>query len=102
MNIESNIMEIVKEVKAEMKRCGFWKINMPAWVTDYEKKEISSQQDFADWLQFVYLPNISVQTESIHPTATRRYVALQAKKFLSEDVKKGRLLQLLIELDSLL
>jgi len=92
----------VSELRDELKRSGLWKKNMPEWVTDYEKKEIDSHHDFAEWLQFVYIPNILEQTEIISTHDSKKYVALQAKKFFSEDVQKGKLLQLLIELDSLL
>jgi uncharacterized protein YqcC (DUF446 family) len=102
MSAETVLKEKVNEVRGELKRCGLWKKDIPGWVTDFEKKEISSHQDFADWLQFVYIPNILEQTELATQVASRSYVALQAKKFFSTDVQKGKLLQLLIELDSLL
>lgn len=96
------LKEKVSELRDELKRSGLWKKNMPEWVTDYEKKEIDSHHDFAEWLQFVYIPNILEQPEIISTLDSKKYVALQAKKFFSEDVQKGKLLQLLIELDSLL
>jgi uncharacterized protein YqcC (DUF446 family) len=96
------LKEKVSELRDELKRSGLWKKNMPEWVTDYEKKEIDSHHDFAEWLQFVYIPNILEQTEITSTLDSKKYVALQAKKFFSEDVQKGKLLQLLIELDSLL
>src|SRR5215204_205035 len=101
MNGEKELNEKIREVKEELKRNGLSKKDMPLWVTDYEKKEIGNHQDFADWLQFVFLPNILEQPERT-TIVHRSYVALQAKKFFSEDVQKGKLLQLLIELDSLL
>lgn len=88
--------EKINEVREELKRHGFWKKNIPAWVIDYEKKEISNHQDFTEWLQFVYLPNM-LEQKTVHGIP----VALQAKKYFSEDMRKGKLLQLLIELDSL-
>ena len=96
------LKEKVSELREELKRSGLWKKNMPGWVTDYENKEIDSHHDFAEWLQFVYIPNILEQTEIVAMHDSKKYVALQAKKFFSEDVQKGKLLQLLIELDSLL
>lgn len=80
-----------------MKQLHLWKMEIPGWVTDYEKKSISSQQDFTGWLQFVFLPNCLLEAKSDH----NRYIVLQAKRFFGNDVKKGRLLQLLIELDAL-
>lgn len=96
------LKEKVSELRDELKRSGLWKKNMPEWVTDYEKEEIDNHHDFAEWLQFVYIPNILEQTEIATTFVAKKYVALQAKKFFSEDVQKGRLLQLLVEIDSLL
>jgi uncharacterized protein YqcC (DUF446 family) len=98
----SVLKEKVNQVKYELQVSGLWKKNMPEWVTDFEKKEILSHQDFADWLQFVYLPNILELSQSPAVTIIKRYVALQARKFFEYDLQKGKLLQLLIELDSLL
>lgn len=87
--------EKVKEIISEMKDLQLWKTETPAWVMDYEKKSISSQQDFTGWLQFVFLPNCLLEVKS------DRYIVLQAKQSLAHDVQKGKLLQLLIELDAL-
>src|SRR5215204_3759133 len=100
MTGDNELKEKIKEVREELKHSGLVRKSMPEWVMDYEKKDISSHQDFADWLQFVYLPNILEQSKDPQTSFHRTYVALQAKKFFSEDVRKGKLLQLLIELDS--
>lgn len=96
------LKEKLSELREELIRSGLWRKNMPEWVTDYEKKEIHSHHDFAEWLQFVYIPNFLEQSEIPIMLPSKKYVALQAKKFFSEDVQKGRLLQLLVEIDSLL
>ena len=101
MSEEIELKEKVKEVKDELRKNGLLKKEMPVWVMDFEKKEIGSHQDFADWLQFIYLPNLLLRNEAMERMITKNYVALQARKFFSEDVKRGKLLQLLIELDSL-
>jgi uncharacterized protein YqcC (DUF446 family) len=102
MSEERELLEKIRELKEELRRNGLWKLTRPDWVTDFEKKEISSHHDFTDWLQFVYIPNILEQPDVISAVTSKSYVALQAKKFFSQDVQKGKLLQLLIELDSLL
>lgn len=84
-----------------MKQQGVWKEEAPGWVTDYAKKIIGNEQDFSEWLQFVFLPNCLQEVKSKATHIRRDYIATQAKRFFGEDIKKGRLLQLLIELDGL-
>lgn len=90
--------EKIKEIKAGLRAAGLWKKQIPAWVTDYEEKIISNENDFAEWLQFIYLPNCTAATIM----NGKKFIVPQAVKFFGEDVKKGKLLQLLIELDALL
>jgi uncharacterized protein YqcC (DUF446 family) len=91
-------MQKINEIRTELKRTGLWKKQAPSWVTDYEGKLINNQQDFLEWLQFIYLPNC-LETDQ---TDIKRLIVPQAIKFFNEDLKKGNLLQLLIELDALL
>lgn len=100
MSASSELKDKINEVREELKRNGLWKKNLPVWVTDYEQREINTHEDFTEWLQFIYLPNRLEQTET-KDQLPESFVALQAKKYFSEDVRKGKLLQLLIELDSL-
>jgi uncharacterized protein YqcC (DUF446 family) len=92
------LSEKINEITDELKRLNLWKKQQPEWVMSYEKKIIGSEQDFSDWLQFVYLPNCYQQ--AVH--APKVFIVPQAMRFFGEDVKKGRLMQLLIELDALL
>jgi uncharacterized protein YqcC (DUF446 family) len=87
----------IDEITHELKQAGLWKKNTPNWVTDYEEKMIGTEQQFLEWLQFVYLPNYTKAG-----AAEKKHIVPQAIKFFGEDVQKGKLLQLLIELDSLL
>lgn len=84
-----------------MKLLGLWKKEAPDWVTDYDKRSIRSEEDFSRWLQFVFLPNCLI-TYNKNPLKNRKYIVPQAKKYFSGDIQKGKLLQLLIELDSLI
>jgi uncharacterized protein YqcC (DUF446 family) len=90
--------EKITEIRSELKAAGLWKKKIPAWVTDYEEKIIADENDFAEWLQFIYLPNCA----TVNVMDKKTYIVPQAMKFFGEDVKKGKLLQLLIELDALL
>jgi len=76
-----------------MKQLHLWKTGTPAWVTDYEKG-MESLPDFSGWLQYVFLPNCLLGIKEMP-------VTLQAKQFFGSDLEKGKLLQLLIELDAL-
>jgi uncharacterized protein YqcC (DUF446 family) len=88
----------VREIADELRKTGFWKKHPPGWVSDYEQKLLNNEQDFLEWLQFVYLPNCNAPALN----GMKNFIVPQAVKFFGSDVKKGKLLQLLIELDSLL
>ncbi|MEO7308512.1 MAG: YqcC family protein [Ferruginibacter sp.] len=96
-----SITEKINQVKEEMKLSSLWKNEPPAWVKEFEKRNINSGEDFIEWLQFVYLPNRVQEAESNRLIYERNYIVPQAVRFFSSDIKKGKLLQLLIELDSL-
>jgi uncharacterized protein YqcC (DUF446 family) len=97
----SDITDKVAELKTEMKRIGLWKKHVPYWVNEFAQSNIKTEQDFAEWLQFVYLPNM-MQVENRSSMGTEKYIVPQAIQFFGVDVQKGELLQLLIELDSLI
>jgi uncharacterized protein YqcC (DUF446 family) len=95
------LAEKIVEIKNEMKLTGLWKRNLPVWVNEYRNENIKTEQDFAEWLQFVYLPNM-MQLENRSSMGTEKYIVPQAVQFFGADMQKGKLLQLLIELDGLL
>lgn len=101
MTETTTIEEKVRQIISEMKSQNIWKKEPPEWVTDYEEKRISIEQDFAGWLQFVFLPNCLQGIRTRQVSNNRNYIVLQVKRFLSNDMQKGKLLQLLIELDAL-
>jgi uncharacterized protein YqcC (DUF446 family) len=90
--------EKINQIVNELKVLHLWKEKMPDWVTAYSGKKIVVDDDFASWLQFIYLPNMQNQNRK---KDQKELVAPLAIKYFNEDVKRGRLLQLLIELDSL-
>jgi uncharacterized protein YqcC (DUF446 family) len=89
----------IEELKAEMKLTGVWSAEIPPWVNKFENLVIATEQDFNGWLQFVYLPNL--QATNRNALLPRDYIVPQAIKFWKPAVEKGRMLQLLIELDAL-
>ncbi|MGB3005139.1 MAG: YqcC family protein [Chitinophagaceae bacterium] len=97
----SLVAEKINEVKEEMKRVGLWATEAPAWVLHFGKTSITDGKDFCEWLQFIYLPNRKIDSVGKNEVYERNYIVPQAIKFFSNDIKKGKLLQLLIELDSL-
>jgi uncharacterized protein YqcC (DUF446 family) len=101
MVMDLQINKKVIEINREMQLLGLWKKETPDWVTDYDKRRTRLEEDFSRWLQFVFLPNCLIN-ESKSPQKNRKYIVPQAKKYFSGDIEKGRLLQLLIELDSLI
>lgn len=91
----------VKEVIDELKAIGLWKKEPPSWVIDFRQRNVVTEQEFLEWLQFIYLPNLLPQSGNHNILQAKNYVAPQAIRFFGEDVKRGKLLQLLIELDAL-
>lgn len=90
------LTEKVAEVYEELRRTSLWKAEVPEWVQQY-KNIPCTQVEFSEWLQFVFLPN-KVQGNR---TIISGGIAPQAMRFYSTEVSKGRLLQLLVELDSI-
>ena len=91
----------VSEIIDELKATGLWRKEPPLWVSDYQQRDIANDHEFLEWLQFVYLPNLFPLAGNHNILLTKNYVAPQAVKFFNGDIKKGKLLQLLIELDAL-
>ena len=95
------IEEKVRQIIKEMKVTGIWRKQAPEWVMDYEKRTVDGQQDFAGWLQFVFLPNCLQGMNRNITSQPRKHIVLQATRFLANDMQDGKLLRLLIELDAL-
>lgn len=98
MTASPEATEKIREIQAELQKNGLWKNEMPGWVMEYEEKRLKTSQDFLEWLQFIYLPNCMNEL----PSVTKSLIVPQALKFFGKDVQKGRLLQLLVELDALI
>ncbi|MBC7628850.1 YqcC family protein [Ferruginibacter sp.] len=98
---ENNIVYKMKELEQEMKNNGLWQKEPPEWVNYFEEKIIISGNDFAQWLQYVFIPNQRLQAERGQAVKGKKMIVPAALKFFGEDVQKGKLLQLLIEIDAL-
>src|SRR5687767_6898784 len=94
------ITEKIYQVSEELKQTGLWKKHAPVWVSQYTETKNCTENDFSDWLQFVFLPNLLQQAQLEPAVIQKMSIVPQAMIFLGEDVQKGKLLQLLIELDA--
>lgn len=89
------------ELEAELKATGLWQHNTPAWVHWYNDESSIGQTDFAQWLQFVFIPN-HLHKNKMMIAAEKNLIVPHAIKYFGDDVRKGKLLQILIEIDALL
>jgi uncharacterized protein YqcC (DUF446 family) len=89
------------ELEEELKALGLWQTNMPAWVNWYDEGGGVARSDFAQWLQYVFIPN-HLHKNKIIPAAEKKLLVPNAIKYFGDDVKKGKLLRILIEIDALL
>ena len=101
MATTSLIAEKVQEVIKEMKEMGLWKKYTPGWVNEYQKRNILTEDDFIEWLQFVYLPNLAQGVSQTREGIRKVLIVPQAVRFFGVDLAKGKLLRLLIELDAM-
>ena len=100
MDTEKLVPVKVDEVMCELKEQGLLKTTPPSWVNHFQPGEMTVNE-FGDWLQFIFLPNCIYHCGS-RMILPANDVALQAKGFFGNDARRDKLLQLLIELDSLM
>lgn len=86
----------IAEVYEELKRTSLWKHEVPEWVNQY-KTVPCTEVEFSEWMQFVFLPN-KLHGNKMKATGN---IAPQAMQFYGKELDKSKLLQLLVELDSL-
>jgi uncharacterized protein YqcC (DUF446 family) len=97
---ENTITLKTAELEAELKITGLWQTQLPLWVIRYEEKHGINSTDFAQWLQFIFIPNHLKKINSL-PATEKKLLVPQAFKYFGSDVGKGKLLQILVEIDSL-
>ena len=102
MTEQSNpVIAKTHELEEELKRNGLWQNTTPAWVSAFDENSEIVVTDFAQWLQYIFIPN------HLHPITTstrneRKLIGPPALKYFGDSATQGKLLQLIIEIDSLL
>ncbi len=98
---ECQVAEKITELEKELQQTGLWQKAMPQWVQSFEENGLNNAADFAQWLQFVFIPN---HLEGRHYAGAydKKFIVPAAIKFFGNDLQKGKLMQLLIEIDSLI
>ena len=92
---------LAAELENALKAEDLWLNHMPAWVLDFENGYNRVQTDFAQWLQFVFIPNHLKNNRQV-TLVEKNLIVPQAMKYFGDDVRKGKLLRILIEIDALL
>jgi uncharacterized protein YqcC (DUF446 family) len=98
---DNNMISKMTELEKELQHAGLWQRAMPAWVLGYDESTVNSPADFAQWLQFVFIPN-HLEGRHYATAQGKKFIVPAAIKFFGNDLQKGKLLQVLIEIDSLL
>lgn len=101
MTANAHLVLKVSEVREEMLRTGIWQVNPPLWIKKFSENQDALPEDFIGWLQFVYLPNRLQEAVGSKLFSEQNCIGPQAARYFGNDILKGRLLQLLIELDSI-
>lgn len=99
---ENTVTYKMRELEFEMKATGLWQKEVPGWVNDFEEKALYNGKDFSQWLQFVFMPNHINRAMHVSFNKEKKMIVPAAIKFFGDDLQKGKLLQILIEIDSLL
>jgi uncharacterized protein YqcC (DUF446 family) len=96
------LIDKINELEQEMKNTSLWQKEAPRWVNYFEEKIFADGKDFAEWLQYVFIPNHLNISGHISSVKEKKFIVPPAIKFFGEDVHKGKLLRVLIEIDGLL
>ena len=99
-DIQDTIAAKTKELEEELKAAGLWQKYTPPWVHWFSEGS-AAHYDFAQWLQFIFMPKPLNKNKTM-PAAERNLLVPHAIKYFGDDVQKGKLLQILIEIDALL
>ena len=97
---ENHIIIKVRELETELKECGLWLKFPPSWTDHFDEVRDYYTIDFVQWLQFIFIPN-HLHQNGKEMRLSRISIVPQAIKYFQNDVKKGKLLQILIEIDSI-
>jgi hypothetical protein len=83
----------IGQISEAMKKAGVWSSEIPAWLDHHKQDEIP---DIWQWLQYIYLP-MRLNGQWFKP----HYIAPVIGPYLNTTPELKRILQLVIELDSL-
>ena len=97
---ENNISLKIAELISELKECGLWQKQIPGWVSHFDEVRDNDQIDFVQWLQFIFIPN-HLNQGIMYKQVNRISIVPQAVKYFENDLQRGKLLQILIEIDSI-
>lgn len=80
-------------IKEAMQQAGVWSQETPDWIRNYNEGPIVN---IWQWLQFIHLP-----MRSAGIIDQPNYLAPQLKSYMNGDPLQRRIMQLVIELDSI-
>lgn len=92
----------ILELKRELIFTGLWSDQAPEWVICFEEKSAISITDYIEWLQYIFIPNHLQGEGFIKPPDQKKYIVTSARRFFGKSLIKGKLLQILIEIDSII
>lgn len=70
----------IQELIQEMKITSLWQKEIQNWVNNFEKIIFNDSRDFAQWLQYVFIPN---QTNNVS-----QYSAVKERKLIVQPAIK--------------
>ena len=99
---QERIADKLDMLEEELKKLGLWQKSVPAWINNYEIIDFETECDFDTWLQFVFIPNQRNLTTTKLGQHKEYHLVASALKYFSLHIQKGKLLQVLIELDAII
>lgn len=98
----ARITEKILELKRELIVTGLWRDQVPEWVICFEEKSAIRITDYIEWLQYIFIPNHLQGEGFIKTPYQKKYIVTSARRFFGKSLIKGKLLQILIEIDSII
>ena len=96
------IERIIAEIKAEMKRIGYWsKEPLPEEAYQYKQAFAMDTMAFTQWMQYILIPRVHSIVDEKGEFPERSMVGTQAIREFDGDEKATRLVSLLNEFDQL-
>lgn len=97
----SLVLSQLDRIEAELKRIGMWQDDpLRPEQYDFRAAFAMDTMDFAQWLQFIFIPNVRTAAGQ-HKFPASSHVAAQAAREFETVPEAIRLLELLSEFDAL-